>query len=167
MIYSPRVPVICDDDGNLLESWYSADILTCAAPNLGVLSQRYSAKEAEEMATECLRERIHRVLQVFAQQGAVDLVLGAWGCGVFGNSPNTVASLFRDELNGSFRHRFRHVIFAVLDAGMAQIFADRFGSRLEAPPAPGGYNQPQPPANLNWKKKKGKVSKHFLAVAED
>jgi len=126
MIYSPKVPVFLDDEGRLLESWYSADFLTCAAPNLGVLRTRETAKEAEQIASDSLRERITRMLHVFAQHGVVDVVLGAWGCGVFKNSPAVVASLFKEQLNGKFRGHFRRVIFAVLDVEMAQTFADTF-----------------------------------------
>jgi uncharacterized protein (TIGR02452 family) len=41
------------------------------------------------------------------------LVLGAWGCGVFGNEPATVAAAFATAL----RHSpwFDEIIFAVLD----------------------------------------------------
>jgi len=131
IIYSPKVPVIRGDEGQLLTPWYQADFLTCAAPNLGVLRQRHAkGQEAEQIANESLKERIARILHLFAKNGAVDLVLGAWGCGVFKNSPETVASLFREQLNGTFRGRFRCVIFAVLDPQMAQVFADTFGTEL-------------------------------------
>jgi len=130
MIYSPKVPVFLNDEGRLLESWYSADFLTCAAPNLGTLRNHEASKEAEQIASDSLRERITRMLQVFVQHGVVDLVLGAWGCGVFKNSPAVVASHFKEQLRGQFRGHFRHVIFAVLDVEMAQTFADTFGVEM-------------------------------------
>ena len=45
------------------------------------------------------------------------LVLGAWGCGVFGNDPQLVAQLFGEQLLGSgpFARAFEHITFAVLD----------------------------------------------------
>ena len=41
------------------------------------------------------------------------LVLGAWGCGVFGNDPATVADAFAQALRRVAR--FDRVVFAVLD----------------------------------------------------
>lgn len=133
MIYSPKVPVFLNDEGRLLESWYSADFLTCAAPNLGVLRTSQTAKEAEQIASDSLRERITRMLHLFAQHGVVDVVLGAWGCGVFKNSPAVVASLFKEQLDGKFRGHFRRVVFAVLDMEMAHTFADTFGVEMGGP----------------------------------
>jgi uncharacterized protein (TIGR02452 family) len=47
------------------------------------------------------------------------LVLGAWGCGVDGNSPEWVAGAFLETLcgRGNFAGDFEHVVFAVLDTG--------------------------------------------------
>jgi uncharacterized protein (TIGR02452 family) len=44
-------------------------------------------------------------------------VLGAWGCGVFRNPPESVAAAVAEHLgpSGIFRSSFEHVEFAVLD----------------------------------------------------
>jgi uncharacterized protein (TIGR02452 family) len=55
------------------------------------------------------------VLGVAAAHGHRSLVLGAWGCGVFGNDPAEVASLFGMALEGPFAGAFEAVVFAVLD----------------------------------------------------
>jgi hypothetical protein len=60
-----------------------------------------------------LRCRAARVLEVAASHGHRRLVLGAWGCGVFGNDPVVVADAFADAL--SRYDGFEHVCFAVLD----------------------------------------------------
>jgi uncharacterized protein (TIGR02452 family) len=60
------------------------------------------------------------------------LVLGAWGCGVFGNDPAMVARRFGEFLKegGAYAHAFTDVTFAVLDRGGATLaaFADVFPS---------------------------------------
>jgi uncharacterized protein (TIGR02452 family) len=55
------------------------------------------------------------VLAIGAQHGHEALVLGAWGCGVFGNDSQEIAELFRRALAYHFQAVFAKVIFAVLD----------------------------------------------------
>lgn len=123
VIYSPRVPVIRDAAGILLNEPYEVDFATAAAPNVGSLN---SQGNGHALAEEALRERIPRVLELFARHGVVDLVLGAWGCGVFGNRPSTVAALFKESLQTSFRGHFRNVVFAVSDPRMVKDFGSCF-----------------------------------------
>jgi len=49
--------------------------------------------------------------------GRRELVLGAWGCGVFRNDPDTVATAFHrlPAAGGPFEGRFARAVFAVLD----------------------------------------------------
>ena len=62
-----------------------------------------------------LSDRIHRALSAFALGNCTDLVLPAFGCGVHGNDPTMVASVFRELLTDPnyFGGRFRTVVFAV------------------------------------------------------
>lgn len=111
VIYSPEVPVFRDDGGTLLPAPYPVSFLTAAAPNLGAVLR--SQPESAAAVPGVLGRRAARVLQVAAAHGHRRLVLGAWGCGVFANDPEVVASTFREALrdNGPFEH----VVFAVLD----------------------------------------------------
>ena len=54
------------------------------------------------------------MLPVAAHFGYQNLVLGAWGCGAFGNDPNLVAECFHTVLYGGgwIRH-FERVVFAI------------------------------------------------------
>jgi uncharacterized protein (TIGR02452 family) len=111
VIYSPAVPVFRTDVGGLVECPYHAAMLTAAAPNLGAL--RHNQPEHVATVPAVLRGRALRVLQVAAAHGHRRLVLGAWGCGVFGNDPAVVADAFRTALDRV--PAFDHVTFAVLD----------------------------------------------------
>jgi uncharacterized protein (TIGR02452 family) len=62
-----------------------------------------------------LRERIHKVLAVARQVGHKELVLGAWGCGAFGNDAVEVAGLFAEAFDQGFRGVFERVVFAITD----------------------------------------------------
>ncbi len=93
MIYSPDVPVFRDDDDVLLDEPYAVSIVTAPAVNAGVVR----AKEPRNVARiePVMRARIERVLALAVVNGHDVLVLGAWGCGVFGNDPTQVAERVR------------------------------------------------------------------------
>lgn len=116
VILSPDCPVFRDADGRLLGSPMPATFLTCAAPNASALQ----ANEPERMPQlrETFVRRAAGVLTVAAQADCDALVLGAWGCGVFGNDPELVAAVFACHLRsgGVFENRFARVDFAVLDS---------------------------------------------------
>ena len=62
-----------------------------------------------------LTDRISRALSAFVLGGCTDLILPAFGCGVHGNDPAMVASVFRELLTNptKFGGRFRTVVFAI------------------------------------------------------
>ncbi|MCP3803115.1 TIGR02452 family protein [Allokutzneria sp. A3M-2-11 16] len=126
VIYSPGVPVFRDDKGNLLDQPYPVSFLTSAAPNLQAIARNQPERAAG--VPEALRRRAMRVLEVAADNGHRRLVLGAWGCGVFGNDPSTVADAFAEALRrGPW---FEHVTFAVLDRGRDAPIYTAFRDRL-------------------------------------
>jgi uncharacterized protein (TIGR02452 family) len=106
-ILSPRVPVFRTDSGDTLASPWLLDILTCAAP--------YAPTVGAERSRALLKSRIHRILAIAAAHGYESLVLGAWGCGAFGNSPAATAADFRDALETDFTSAFSTIVFAITD----------------------------------------------------
>lgn len=111
VIYSPAVPVFRDDGGDPLDSPYPVSFLTSAAPNRSAMLRSQPDRVAD--VPTLLRRRADRVLAVAAAHGHRRLVLGAWGCGVFGNEPTVVAEAFAGALRD--RPHFDEVVFAVLD----------------------------------------------------
>ncbi|MFJ9854953.1 TIGR02452 family protein [Streptomyces sp. NPDC101150] len=132
VILSPGVPVFRDDRGVLLEVPYKAGFLTAAAPNAGVIARQRPA-EAGRVAG-ALTARAERVLEVAAAGGHRQLVLGAWGCGVFRNEPADVAGAFAAHLLGSGRFAgwFDRVVFAVLDRRADSPTRAAFGAAFAA-----------------------------------
>lgn len=106
-ILSPGVPVFRADDGTNLEQPWLLDCMTCAAP--------YAPAVGQPRSGDLLRERIQRVLAIARAHGYLTLVLGAWGCGAFGNDPHRTAEDFRRALEGEFRGAFREIVFAIRD----------------------------------------------------
>src|SRR6185436_9140860 len=77
VILSPEVPVFRDDSGTALDAPWTLSFITCAAP--------YAPAVGQPAAGDLLKARIGRVLAVARAHGYDTLVLGAWGCGAFGN----------------------------------------------------------------------------------
>jgi uncharacterized protein (TIGR02452 family) len=99
--------VFRNDPGEPLPSPWLLDVITCPAP--------YAPTIGQAEASILLRDRIHRVLAVARAFGYESLVLGAWGCGAFGNDPAQTARDFRDALEGPFAGSFSRVLFAITD----------------------------------------------------
>jgi uncharacterized protein (TIGR02452 family) len=110
-IYSPDVPVLRTDAGDLLAEPYRCSFITAPAVNAGVAVR---ARQRDSIRAE-MALRVHKVLALAAGHGHEAVILGAWGCGVFKNDPEMIAQLFHEALSGPFRGAFARVAFAVLD----------------------------------------------------
>ena len=112
-----------------------ADVIVAAAPNADRARSEYNVKpDALERA---MRNRIRLVLAIADQLGHDKLILGAYGCGVFGWDPEAVAAMFRDEL-ASGGHVAREVIFAIPRVRYnenLEVFEHAFSVFPEAPSA--------------------------------
>lgn len=123
-IYSPNVPVFRDDNNQLLDQPYLLSFITAPAVNAAVVLQRDSSRRKEVYNT--MRVRIRRILSIAAMHEHNALILGAWGCGVFGNSPQQIAELFAEALYGPFAGVFEEVIFAILDTSQQERYIGPF-----------------------------------------
>jgi len=123
MIYSPEVPVFRNEDYALLDNFYSTSFITAPAVNLTALKTNEPDRVRE--AAGIMLNRVHLVLALALAQGHRHLVLGAWGCGVFGNDPKKIAGYFLHALSpGSVFHgAFEQIVFAVLDKKNTGSFA--------------------------------------------
>lgn len=106
-IHSPGVPVFRNDDGTVLDRPWLLDFITCAAP--------YAPEIGQPESGDLLQQRMHRVFAIARAYGYAALVLGAWGCGAFGNDLHRTAADFRSALEGKFSGAFSDVVFAIAD----------------------------------------------------
>lgn len=117
MMFTPEVEIIRDEDGKLLEETVIVAVLTCAAPMITQGREGMSEDEYQDM----VYNRIMGMLKCSAYFGYRNLVLGAWGCGAFGNDAHVISDLFyralkEMEFNGlREKDLFRRIDFAVLD----------------------------------------------------
>jgi uncharacterized protein (TIGR02452 family) len=130
LIYSPAVPVLRADNGQWLPQPQLLDIITAPAVNAGALAR--NSPELLPQLVPTMRQRLRLVLAVAARHGVEALVLGAWGCGVFGNEPGQVAELFAEVLaEPGVRARFRHLDFAIFDPKPPHSVLQAFAKALE------------------------------------
>ena len=103
-LYSPNI--IFYKDGNCV----SCDVITCACPNKSAAQKYQNVSDKEN--TEVLKSRIKYVLDIAKDNNVDTLILGAYGCGVFGQDAKEVASIFREYLTTTHKC-FERIIFAI------------------------------------------------------
>ena len=118
-IYSPHVLAFRDPSYKLVKwkkcSWMS--VVSMAAVRKPKLVQGKYTKEDHKI----MKLKIRKLLTIALLKGHKTLVLGAWGCGVFGNPPRQVALLFKTVL-AEFEHSFQKVVFAIIDGSRSNNF---------------------------------------------
>jgi len=134
MIYSPNCPVFRGDAGQLLDEVYQVDLITSAAPNAGAI--RKNQPDTIHKIPASFKQRASKVLAIGCGKDCDALVLGAWGCGVFGNDPSMVATIFGELLleNKPYFGKFKHIRFSIFDRmdrkTTFKAFADVFSNVL-------------------------------------
>ena len=114
LIYSPGVTVFRDETGRYVKRHFRTDIITCAAPMF--LYGVYGVDVEELYGIFC--RRIKNIFEAALDNGAVNIVLGAFGCGAFNNPPETVAKAFKDVLSEQrYKNAFENVVFAIKGGG--------------------------------------------------
>eukprot|EP00438_Fugacium_kawagutii_P006417 Skav210645 [mRNA] locus=scaffold2527:7829:8500:+ [translate_table: standard] len=88
-IYAPDVCVIRGPgpDYALLKEPFWVAVLAAEMPNCGDTGKK------ERLF---IQQKIRGILHMALQQGHSSLVLGAWGCGAFGNDASIMATIFKD-----------------------------------------------------------------------
>ena len=102
LIYSKDVLFFKDDANYLDVEPYHMDVITCPAP---------SCKLSMYAEYNVIVNRIEQIIKSAIVNGVKNIVLGAWGCGAFGQDPYVVAEGFRQAL---LKYPlFDNVVFAI------------------------------------------------------
>ncbi|TAL62998.1 MAG: DUF2263 domain-containing protein [Legionella sp.] len=87
--------------------------MRAAAPDLSDNQLNLLDKAVIKTYEEDLRRRIAAQLDTLILAKRPNAILGAWGCGAFKNSPDTVARIYREEIEQR-ASCFQHLIFPIL-----------------------------------------------------
>ena len=98
LIYSQGVRIIKDEDYNVLDYPCYVDVITSPSPSCGVQASVFL-------------KRMNLFIQTAAFHNVDVLILGAWGCGAFGQDASVVGKCFAKVL--SRNKYFSKVVFAV------------------------------------------------------
>ncbi|KAH7123505.1 hypothetical protein B0J13DRAFT_566724 [Dactylonectria estremocensis] len=148
-VYTPDVLVFRDEMDELLEKkdrWF-VDCITAAMLRGPETDRDDSGRGAyaNEKDREMALQKMRMVLRICQAKGVKKVVLGAWGCGAYGNPVGEIAAAWRKVLlprkDGKNKNKretwdgLEDVAFAIKDAGMAESFGTAFGDGLvlEAP----------------------------------
>lgn len=99
-LYSPDIVFFSEDYDKY------ADVITCAAPNRKAALKKGMSEEENE---EALKSKIKFIYNIANENQIDTLILGAYGCGVFGQDPKKVASLFLECAPG----KVNTILFAI------------------------------------------------------
>lgn len=118
IIYTPKVQVFRTresdltkqnpDSGYQVFEPYTLDFIAAAAFDLR--HEKLTKKEFMDGT----RANIRCILMSALKHGHDSIVLGALGAGAFKNDPATVATLFKEALEGEFKNKFKKVTFAII-----------------------------------------------------
>ncbi len=107
-IYSPKV--VFEHNGRRKK----ADVITCASPNFSAASKYHLVSNEENKYY--LTKRINFILSIIKQENVDVAILGAFGCGVFGQNPKDVAEIFKSEIYNVFGSSNKtKFVFAIID----------------------------------------------------
>lgn len=104
IIYAKGITIFKDDNTYEDIAPRQVDIITCPSPAT-------TFKTSDE-AVAVYRRRVEQILLSAIENGADTIVLGAWGCGAFGQNPSLVARGFAEALN-EYGDYFKDIVFAI------------------------------------------------------
>lgn len=134
VLVSPAVPFFRHHNGQFIDTPWQADVITSAAVHAKAV-HTYMSDRVGEIALH-MEYRTQKVFQVATTLDADILILGAWGCGAFGNDPELIAQMMAEMMHVVDMRRFAAIDFAVADMYDPplnyQAFASRFDGRMFA-----------------------------------
>lgn len=124
-IYTKNALILKDGDYGLINTPIEVDCVTIAALNLNKVSKKdikwFTLESQNDFEVikgyeGLTKMKIRLMLSLAHRNGNKNIILGAWGCGVFGNHPKEMSQMFYDVLyNEEMRLMFDNVVFSVIN----------------------------------------------------
>jgi uncharacterized protein (TIGR02452 family) len=127
IIYSPDVPFFREDNGALMEEPFLVSIITSAAVQA---NQCAGKPDLEAKIRDVMKGRIRKILQIAIQYGHKCFVLGAFGCGAFGNDPFVVAQIQKELLIDEGLGKYFDLVVSPIEDGFRYNNYDAFAQVL-------------------------------------
>jgi uncharacterized protein (TIGR02452 family) len=134
-IYTPNVLVFRNKEGEDLpkSERYHVDVASAAMLRGPDISEKRGVRTwANEGDMETVLAKMRVVMRSLVQHEVKRVVLGAWGCGAYGNPVDEVARLWHIVLLGGKKGRkeewpgIEEVVFAITDITQTAVFRARF-----------------------------------------
>lgn len=111
-IYTPGATVFRASNFELFQKPFQMSFIIVAAIKEPVLTPTGHLTDADKDQT---RDKIRTILRIGLKHGHDCLVLGALGCGAYGNPPADVARLFHEVIEEEeFRDKYKMIAFAIV-----------------------------------------------------
>lgn len=89
-------------------------VITAPAVNMGMVRK---FGEPEKSAKHTMKNRMRNILYAFAMAGCTNIILGAFGCGVFKNDPEDIAKYWYELLiEEDMKKYFETITFSILNS---------------------------------------------------
>jgi uncharacterized protein (TIGR02452 family) len=115
-LYTTDAIFFKDKDYNLIDP-FKVDVITVPALNLNN-SAKYDNLNLVSDYDKITKDKIRLMFYLAKKNGCENIILGAWGCGVFKNNPVDIARLFEEvmyERKSDYSSSFKNIIFAVIN----------------------------------------------------
>lgn len=113
-LWSPGVQIFKDRDYRYLPEPVTTNVIS--VPGVQKPELTSDGKAFKELPERMWRNKIRTVLRIALMAGKTKLILGAWGCGAYGNPAPLVAGLFKEALEDpEFKGAFEEVCFAIIE----------------------------------------------------
>jgi uncharacterized protein (TIGR02452 family) len=129
MLYAENGYILSDDYNRTIVP-HKVSFIGAAAPNLTGLREQQRLREHARGITDdavyaLMEIRVQNLLMFLQSRGKKTVILGAWGCGVFGLDLKRVAGIFAKSLKTGMYSGT--AVFAIPHAETLQVFKDEIG----------------------------------------
>jgi uncharacterized protein (TIGR02452 family) len=109
-LYTKDALFFKDKDYNRIDP-FKVDVITIAAINLS----KSNSYDILENYREITMKKISLMFDMALKNGCRNIILGAWGCGVFNNNPIDIANMFDTVIMKHYYYCFDNIVFAVIN----------------------------------------------------